>query len=86
MASRTSKYYKKNNRARLNRLKQQKRYNKSGKGRRITIAANKLRRKLKLKVGDKRDAAHYKGSKTKGRAQKRSINRAKLKSRRKKKK
>ena len=84
MASRTSKYYKKNNRARLKRLKQQKRYNKSGKGRRITIAANKLRRKLKLKVGDKRDAAHYKGSKTKGRPQKRSINRAKLKSRRKK--
>ena len=86
MASRTSKYYKKNNRARLNRLKQQKRYNKSGKGRRITIAANKLRRKLKLKVGDKRDAAHYKGSKTKGSPQKRSITRAKLKSRRKKKK
>lgn len=86
MASRTSKYYKKNNRARLKRLKQQKRYNKSGKGRRITIAANKLRRKLKLKVGDKRDAAHYKGSKTKGRPQKRSINRARLKSRRKKKK
>ena len=86
MASRTSKYYKKNNRARLKRLKQQKRYNKSGKGRRITIAANKLRRKLKLKVGDKRDAAHYKGSKTKGRPQKRRINRARLKSRRKKKK
>ena len=86
MASRTSKYYKKNNRARLKRLKQQKRYNKSGKGRRITIAANKLRRKLKLKVGDKRDAAHYKGSKTKGRPQKRSINRARLKSRRTKKK
>ena len=84
MASRTSKYYKKNNRARLKRLKQQTRYNKSGKGRRITIAANKLRRKLKLKVGDKRDAAHYKGSITKGRAQSRKVNRARL-SRRKKK-
>ncbi len=67
-----------------NRKAQQKAYNK-GKGKRLIIAANKLRRKLKLKVGDPRDAAHYKGSKTKGRPQSRSKNRAsrKLKIRRK---
>ena len=67
-----------------NRKAQQKAYNK-GKGKPLIIAANKLRRKLKLKVGDSRDAAHYKGSKTKGRPQSRSKNRAsrKLKIRRK---
>ena len=58
-----------------NRKAQQKAYNK-GKGKQLIIAANKLRRKLKLKVGDPRDAAHYKGSKTKGRPQSRSKNRA----------
>ena len=59
-----------------NRKAQQKAYNKTRKGLRIRVAANKLRRKLKLKVGDKRDAAHYKGSKTKGRPQSRSANRS----------
>ena len=58
-----------------NRKAQQKAYNK-GKGLKLRIRANKLRRKLKLKVGDPRDAAHYKGSKTKGRPQSRSKNRA----------
>ena len=59
-----------------NRKVQQKAYNKTIKGLRIRVGANKLRRKLKLKVGDKRDAAHYKGSKTKGRPQSRSANRS----------
>jgi hypothetical protein len=59
-----------------NRKVQQKAYNKTRKGLRIRVGANKLRRKLKLKVGDKRDAAHYKGSKTKGRPQSRSANRS----------
>lgn len=55
---------------------QQKAYNKTKKGLKLRVRANKLRRKLGLKVGDKRDAAHYKGSTTKGRPQKRSVNRA----------
>ncbi len=59
-----------------NRKAQQKAYNKTKKGLKLRIRANKLRRKLKLKVGDLRDAAHYKGSKTKGRPQSRSKNRA----------
>ena len=79
MAKRTSRYYKKNPKARKRRLKQQSRYQKTPKGRSIKIRANKLRRKLKLKVGDKRDAAHYSGSKTKGRPQSRSKNRSRLK-------
>ena len=59
-----------------NRKAQQKKYNRTKKGLKLRIRANKLRRKLKLKVGDLRDAAHYKGSKTKGRPQSRSKNRA----------
>ena len=59
-----------------NRKVQQKKYNRTKKGLKLRIRANKLRRKLGLKVGDKRDAAHYKGSKTKGRPQSRSKNRA----------
>jgi len=86
MASRTSRYYKKNKAARKRRLKQQSRYQKTKKGSAIKKAANKLRRRLKLKVGDKRDAAHYKGSKTKGRPQSRSKNRARLKIKKRKKK
>ena len=54
---------------------QQKAYNKTKKGKALRVNANRLRRKLKLKKGDLREAAHYKGSKTKGRPQKRSINR-----------
>ena len=84
MASRTAEYYRKNPAARKRRLKQQSAYQKTKKGKSIKNNANKLRRKLKLKVGDKRDAAHYKGSKTKGRPQSRSKNRARLSIRRRK--
>ncbi len=54
---------------------QQKAYNRTKKGKALRVNANRLRRKLGLKVGDPRDAAHYKGSTTNGRAQHRSINR-----------
>ena len=84
MASRTAEYYRKNPAARKRRLKQQSKYQKTKKGSSIKKNANKLRNKLKLKVGDKRDAAHYKGSKTKGRPQSRSKNSARLSIRRKK--
>ena len=84
MASRTAEYYRKNPAARKRRLKQQSAYQKTKKGKSIKKNANKLRRKLKLKVGDKRDAAHYKGSKTKGRPQSRSKIRARLSIRRRK--
>ena len=84
MASRTAEYYRKNPEARKRRLKQQSKYQKTKKGSSIKKNANKLRNKLKLKIGDKRDAAHYKGSKTKGRPQHRSKNRARLSIRRKK--
>ena len=84
MASRTAEYYKKNPEARKRRLKQQSKYQKTTKGKSIKKNANKLRNKLKLKIGDKRDAAHYKGSKTKGRPQHRSKNRARLSIRRRK--
>ena len=84
MASRTAEYYRKNPEARKRRLEQQKRYQKTKKGKSIKNNANKLRRRLGLKIGDKRDAAHYKGSSTKGRPQSRSKNRARLSIRRKK--
>ena len=77
----TQTYYDKNPAANKRRLAQQKRYNEgkgNGKrtGREITIAANKLRAKLKLPVGDPRDASHYKGSKTKGRPLSKKKNRS----------
>ena len=76
MASKTSKYYKKNPKAAAKRRKQQARYNKSPKGLAIRVNANKLNRKLGTYGNrDNMDAAHYKGSKTKGRTQKPSINR-----------
>ena len=84
MASRTAEYYRKNPAARKRRLEQQKRYQKTKKGKSIKNNANKLRRRLGLKIGDKRDAAHYKGSSTKGRPQSRSKNRARLSIRRRK--
>ena len=84
MARRTAEYYRKNPAARKRRLEQQKRYQKTKKGKSIKNNANKLRRRLGLKIGDKRDAAHYKGSSTKGRPQNRSKNRARLSIRRKK--
>ena len=74
--ARTSKYYKKNPKAAAKRRKQQRRYNKTRKGLEIRVNANKLNRKLGTYGNrDGMDAAHYKGSKTKGRKQKPSINR-----------
>ena len=55
---------------------QQKAYNKTKKGLKIRVNANRLNRKLgTYGNGDNKDAAHYKGSSTKGRLQKPSINR-----------
>ena len=74
--ARTSKYYKKNPKAAAKRRKQQRRYNKTRKGLEIRVNAHKLNRKLGTYGNrDGLDAAHYKGSKTKGRKQKPSINR-----------
>ena len=71
MASKTSKYYKKNPKAAAKRRKQQARYNKTPKGLSIRVNANKLNRKLGTYGNrDGMDAAHYKGSKTRGRKQK----------------
>ena len=76
MASKTSKYYKKNPKARKRRLRQQARYNKTKRGLSIRVNANKLNRKLGTYGNrDGLDAAHYKGSKTRGRLQKPSKNR-----------
>ena len=74
--AKTSEYYKKNPKAAAKRRKQQKKYNKTKKGLEIRVNANKLNRKLGTYGNrDGMDAAHYKGSKTKGRKQKPSINR-----------
>ena len=76
MASKTSKYYKKTPKAAAKRRKQQAKYNKTRKGLEIRVNANKLNRKLGTYGNrDGLDAAHYKGSKTKARKQKPSINR-----------
>tara|TARA_R100001443_G_scaffold113655_1_gene128711 strand:+ start:738 stop:983 length:246 start_codon:yes stop_codon:yes gene_type:complete len=76
MASKTSKFYKSNPEAASKRRKQQSKYNKTPKGLAIRSNANKLNRKLGTYGNrDGLDAAHYKGSKTKGRTQKPSINR-----------
>ena len=72
----TAKYYQKNRAARLRRLKQQKKYNKTKKGLALRVNANRLNRQLgTYGNGDNKDAAHYKGSTTKGRLQKPSTNR-----------
>ena len=74
--ARTSEYYKKNPEARKRRLKQQAKYNKTKKGLEIRVNANKLNKKLGTYGNrDGMDAAHYKGSKTRVRKQKPSINR-----------
>ena len=74
--AKTSEYYKKNPKAAAKRRKQQSKYNKTRKGLEIRVNANKLNRKLGTYGNrDGMDAAHYKGSKTKGRIQKPSINR-----------
>ena len=55
---------------------QQKAYNKTPKGKALRKNANKLNRKLgTYGNGDGLDAAHYKGSTTKGRKQSPSVNR-----------
>ena len=75
MAS-TAKYYQKNRAARLRRLKQQRKYNKTKKGLALRVNANRLNRQLgTYGNGDGKDAAHYKGSTTKGRLQSPSENR-----------
>ena len=71
----TAKYYRQNREARLKRLRQQAKYNKTEKGKSLIKNAQKLRDKLKIPKGSNMDAAHYKGSKTNGRPQHRSINR-----------
>ena len=72
----TAKYYRQNREARLRRLKQQKQYNKTKKGLALRVNANRLNRQLgTYGNGDGRDAAHYKGSTTKGRLQSPSENR-----------
>ena len=74
--AKTSEYYKKNPKAAAKRRKQQAKYNKTSKGLAIRVNANKLNRKLgTYGNGDGMDAAHYKGSTTRGRTQKPSINR-----------
>jgi hypothetical protein len=85
MASRTAEYYRSNPEARKRRLEQQKRYQKTKKGKEIKLNANKLRNKLGLQVGDPRDASHYAGSKTEGRAMSASKNRSRLSIKRRKK-
>ena len=81
MAS-TANYYRSNPKARARRLKQQKRYNKTKKGLALRVNANRLNRQLgTYGNGDGRDAAHYKGSTTKGRLQSPSKNRASRKKR-----
>ena len=66
--AKTSEYYKKNPKAAAKRRKQQAKYNKTRKGLEIRVNANKLNRKLGTYGNrDGMDAAHYKGSKTKGR-------------------
>ena len=75
MAS-TAKYYRQNREARLRRLKQQREYNKTKKGLALRVNANRLNRQLgTYGNGDGKDAAHYKGSTTKGRLQSPSKNR-----------
>ena len=69
MAS-TSSYYKSNPEAKRKRLKQQAKYNKTKKGLALRVNANRLNRDLgTYGNGDGKDAAHYKGSTTKGRLQ-----------------
>ena len=66
MAGSTAEYYRNNEPARKRRIEQQKRYQKTKKGKAIKNNANKLNRKLgTYGNGDGLDASHYKGSTTK---------------------
>ena len=56
MAKSTSDYYKKNPAAAKRRVKQQAKYNKTKKGKKLISSATKLRAKLKCKKGE--DASH----------------------------
>ena len=71
----TSAYYKSHPGARRKRLKQQAAYNRTPKGEALRVNANRLRAQLKIRKGSHMDAAHYKGSTTRGRPQHRSKNR-----------
>ena len=72
----TAEYYRSNPKAKAKRLKQQKQYNKTKKGLALRVNANRLNRQLgTYGNGDGKDAAHYKGSTTKGRLQSPSTNR-----------
>ena len=72
----TADYYKKNPKAKAQRNKQQRAYMQTEKGKEIRRNADNLNTKLGTKGNhDGLDAAHYKGSKTKGRLQKPSTNR-----------
>ena len=72
----TAEYYRSNPKAKAKRLKQQRKYNKTKKGTALRVNANRLNRQLgTYGNGDGLDAAHYKGSTTKGRKQKPSVNR-----------
>ena len=74
--AKTAEYYKRNPEAAAKRRRQQRKYNKTKRGLEIRVNANKLNRKLGTYGNrDGLDAAHYKGSKTRGRKQKPSINR-----------
>ena len=74
--AKTSEYYKSNPAAKKKRLTQQKQYNKTKKGLALRVNANRLNRQLgTYGNGDGKDAAHYKGSTTKGRLQSPSKNR-----------
>ena len=65
-----------------NHKSQQTAYNRTKKGKDLRVNANKLRAKLKMKVGDKREAGHYAGSTTDGAPQNASSNAARKKPRR----
>jgi hypothetical protein len=59
MAGNTSDYYKKNPEAKQKRLKQQRAYNKTSKGKSLRINANKANRQLgTYGNGDGKDASH----------------------------
>ena len=72
----TAKYYRSTPKAKAKRLKQQRKYNKTTKGLALRVNANRLNRQLgTYGNGDGLDAAHYKGSNTKGRLQEPEKNR-----------
>ena len=77
MASDSKKYYDANPEAKTVKNKYQSKYNKTKKAKLHIARSQRLRRKLKLKVGDKRDAAHdnKNPNSNTGRAQLRSTNR-----------